>query len=179
MRDLFGEELGQAPGMGGHQSASSDSEVWLTPPWLLAALGGAEAFELDPCAVMEPRPWPTAQRHFTRLENGLLQPWAGRIFCNPPYGGPAVVGPWMRRLADHGDGIALIFARTDTAVFHETVWRRATAVHFLEGRLFFHRPDGSVADHNAGAPSCLVAYGEAAEAQLRAAPLKGFHIVLR
>jgi hypothetical protein len=159
--DLFGYEPpeGRTTGMGGHHSPDSETEIWLTPPWVLAALGGWEAFDLDPCAVMEPRPWPTARRHFTRLENGLRQTWDGRVFLNPPYGGPTVVGPWMRRMADHGRGLALIFARTETAVFFETVWKRASAVLFIEGRLFFHYPDGRVAPANAGAPSCLVGYG--------------------
>jgi hypothetical protein len=65
----------------------------------------------------------------------------------------------MGRLADHGDGIALIFARTETAAFFEHVWYRASAILFFRGRLTFHRPDGSLGDFNGGAPSCLVAYG--------------------
>jgi hypothetical protein len=108
---------------------------------------------------MEPRPWPTAREHYTRLENGLIKPWFGRVFLNPPYGGPSIIGPWMRRMADHNQGIALIFARTETGIFHETVWRKASAILFLRGRLHFHKPDGSRAEGNAGAPSCLVAYG--------------------
>jgi hypothetical protein len=64
------------------------------------------------------------------------------------------------RLADHGNGIALIFARTETEMFHRLVWRMATALLFLEGRLHFRRLDGTRAPFNAGAPSVLVAYGE-------------------
>jgi hypothetical protein len=66
---------------------------------------------------------------------------------------------WMRRMADHGQGTTLIFARTETALFFETVWKRATALLFLEGRLYFHHVDGTKAAANAGAPSVLVAYG--------------------
>lgn len=46
------------------------------------------------------------------------------------------------------------------------VWERATAVFFFKGRLFFHYPDGRRAAANAGAPSCLVAYGERDAARL-------------
>jgi hypothetical protein len=147
-------------GMGGHHSPSSETVVWLTPPEILAALGGPSWFDLDPCAVCEPRPWPTALQHYTKAHDGLSLPWRGRVWLNPPYGGPAVVNPWLERMADHGQGTALIFARTETAAFHAYVWRRATALLFLEGRLFFHRPDGQRADNNGGAPSVLVAYGE-------------------
>lgn len=44
-------------------------------------------------------------------------------------------------------------------MFHTYVWERATAVFFFKGRLYFHYPDGTRAAANAGAPSCLVAYG--------------------
>lgn len=162
-------------GMGTHQSAAMDSDEWLTPPEVLRELGN---FDLDPCAAPEPRPWPTARRHVVRAENGLAMRWEGRVWLNPPYGGPSIVGPWMRRLAAHGNGIALIFARTETALFFETVWRAAHAVLFLEGRLFFHRPDGSRAGANAGAPSCLVAYGRHNADALRRSHLRGHYVEL-
>lgn len=157
-------------GMGGHHSPVSDSEVWLTPPHVLAALG---QFDLDPCACMEPRPWPTAAQHYTRDDDGLKREWFGRVFCNPPYGGPSIIGPWVKRMADHNCGTLLIFARTETAMFHDLVWSRASAILFLRGRLFFCRPDGVPAAHNAGAPSCLVAYGDQDAAVLRACALPG------
>lgn len=163
-------------GMGSHQSPRMESDVWLTPPEILAALG---EFDLDPAACQEPRPWPTAAAHYTVHENGLRKPWYGRVWLNPPYGGPTVVGPWMRRMADHGRGTALIFARTETALFFETVWRRATALMFLEGRLFFHRPDGVRAGNNSGAPSVLIAYGDEDAKLLQQCGLKGQFVDLR
>lgn len=141
--------------IGGHQSASMLKDEWLTPPEILRALG---EFDLDPCAPVK-RPWPTAAEHYTIEDNGLAQPWHGRVWCNPPYGLEAA--RWLDRLAQHGNGIALIFARTETRMFFDHVWRRADAVLFIEGRLHFHHVDGSRAAANAGAPSCLVAYGSA------------------
>jgi hypothetical protein len=143
--------------MGSHQSTTNISDEWLTPRHVLAPLG---TFDLDPCAAPEPRPWDTANVHYVKEQDGLTLPWFGRVFMNPPYGGPNVTGPWLRKMAAHNCGIALTFARTETALFHECVWQAASAVFFLRGRLFFHRPDGSVSEHNAGAPSCLVAYGQ-------------------
>lgn len=160
-------------GMGTHQSSAMDSDEWLTPPEILRRLG---QFDLDPCAAPEPRPWPTADRHVVRAENGLLRLWSGRVWLNPPYGGPSVVGPWMRRMVSHGNGIALIFARTETALFFETVWRAATDVLFIEGRLFFHRPDGIRASANAGAPSCLIAYGRSNAAMLAECGIAGHYV---
>lgn len=165
-------------GMGAHQSPRMETDVWLTPPEILAALGGWHSFDLDPCAP-EDRPWPMAKRHYTIHDNGLRLPWRGRVWLNPPYGSPSVVGPWLRRMADHGEGTALIFARTETALFFETVWRRATACLFVEGRLFFHHPDGRRASNNSGAPSVLVAYGARDSGLLRLSGLRGHYVALQ
>lgn len=145
-------------GMGGHHSPRMDKDEWLTPPEIIDALGGPRAFDLDPCAPIK-RPWPTAKAHYTIRGNGLAKPWHGRVWCNPPYGGPRIIGPWMRRMADHAVGTCLIFARTETDLFFETVWAQATAILFVRGRLYFHHVDGRRAAANSGAPSALVAYG--------------------
>jgi hypothetical protein len=131
---------------------SERSDDWLTPPAIIAELG---SFDLDPCSPIV-RPWDTAAKHLTIEDNGLKCEWSGRVWLNPPYGD--MTGTWMQRLADHGDGIALTFARTETLWFDEQVWARADAILFIRGRLFFHRLDGTQAD-SAGTASCLVAYG--------------------
>ena len=99
-----------------------------------------------------------AAEHYTVMDDGLSKPWYGRVWCNPPYG--ANTGLWLNRLADHGNGIALIFARTETETFVSYVWRKATALIFIHGRLYFHHVSGERAKSNSGAPSVLVAYGQ-------------------
>jgi hypothetical protein len=160
--------------MGSHQSAAMCSDVWLTPPEILDALG---PFNLDPCAAPEPRPWPTAHLHYwTPRHNGLLEPWSGRVWLNPPYSREAV--RWLQRMAAHGNGIALTFARTETTWFFETVWHAASAILFLEGRLHFHQQNGRRAEANAGAPSVLVACGEVNAAVLEHCGLPGYFVPL-
>ena len=148
--------------LSGHQSASMGTDTWLTPPEWIKALG---PFDLDPCCppVM---PWPTAAKmltkdsaggDLTRWQGGLAGPWEGRVWLNPPFGQKASM--WLLKLAMHGNGIALIPARTETAMFYECVWGVADGVLFLEGRPHFHYPDGKRAPFNSGAPIALVAYG--------------------
>ena len=158
--------------MGGHQSATALKDEWLTPRHVLAALG---PFDLDPCAP-QVRPWDTAARHYTVMDNGLVQPWAGRVWCNPPYGLEAA--QWLARCADHGNAMALIFARTETRMFFDHVWPKAQAVLFLEGRLYFHHVCGRKASANAGAPSVLVAYGSANAECLKSCTLAGRYLAL-
>lgn len=140
--------------LSGHQSAKMKNDEWLTPPSILEKLG---AFDLDPCSPIE-RPWETATNHYTIMDNGLAKPWHGRVWLNPPFGREAI--KWLRRMASHGNGIALIPARTETAMFYETVWGAADAVLFISGRPHFHYVTGMRAPFNSGAPICLVAYGQ-------------------
>lgn len=158
-------------GMGSHQSAKMLKDEWLSPPYILSALG---PFDLDPCSPVR-RPWPTAARHYTIEDDGLSQPWIGRVFCNPPYG--RMTGKWLAMCADHRNATALIFARTETEDWVEQVWKRAHAILFLWGRLYFHHVDGRRAAANSGAPSALVAYDEANTLALERSGLRG--IVVR
>lgn len=142
-------------GLSSHQSARMKNDEWLTPPEILRKLGD---FDLDPCAPHpERRPWSTAKHHFHKEADGLAQPWTGRVWLNPPFGREAV--QWLRKLVKHGNGIALVPARTETAMFYETIWNVADAVCFMKGRPHFHYVDGRRADANSGAPIALIAYG--------------------
>lgn len=162
--------------MGSHQSANAKSHTWLTPPEILHALG---TFDLDPCACPEPRPWATASTMWTREDGPLRRDWHGRVWLNPPFGPRATVQAFMRRMVQHGHGISLLFARTDTALFAETVWPEAKAVLFLTGRPHFHFQDGRRAKANSGAPVCLIAYGEPEVAPLERSGIPGHLVHLR
>lgn len=137
----------------------TSKEEWLTPPQLIKSLG---EFDLDPCSPIN-RPWPTARNHFTVIDDGLRKPWEGRVWLNPPYGDKAI--RWIARLAEHNHGTALIFARTETAMFFKYVWPKASAVMFLKGRLAFHDLSGK-GSVTGVAPSVLIAYGPSDKAQL-------------
>ena len=84
----------------------------------------------------------------------------------------------MRRMAEHDHGTALLFARTETELFFETVWKRATGILFLKGRPHFHHQDGRRAGANSGAPVCLIAYGAEDAGTLRTCGLPGKYLVL-
>lgn len=129
------------------------NDRWLTPLPLIQALG---TFDLDPCGAPGHA---TAAEVWTPEEvgDGLALPWHGRVWLNPPYG--RTMADWIQRLSEHGSGTALIFARTETALFHELVWPHATAILFLRGRVTFLDPEGVAAAANSGAPSVLIAYG--------------------
>lgn len=147
-----------------HARKAETTDDWITPKWLIDKLG---PFDLDPCRSMT-QPWPCAKRGYTVEDSGLLRAWDGFVWMNPPYG--RSTAEWLDRLALHGNGIALVFARTDTRMFFRAVWPKADALLFIRGRLTFNRTDGSAPPkgHNSGGPSVLVGYGSAATERLEA-----------
>lgn len=156
-------------GIGGHtRPYQGRSDDWITPPEIIKALGD---FYMDPCAAPSPRPWPTARHMIEPPSDGLYVQWAHRVWLNPPYG--PKTEQWLHRLANHGNGIALVFARTETKMFQECVWKRADAILFLFDRLYFYTPDGKRGASNAGGPSCLIAYGKQNVKPLAQSGIKG------
>lgn len=180
--------------MGSHHSARAGTIEWLTPPSIIAALG---PFDLDPCTPIE-QPYPTARERYTMLDDGLLMPWHGRVWLNPPYEN-GLIEQWLGKMALHGCGTSLIFARTETDAFFRHVWEGATALLFMRGRINFHHGEGfskltyqngravpgktylagDEAHGNAGAPTVLCAYGVEDADILAAANIDGRFVPLR
>lgn len=158
-------------GISGHMLPNKGAtDIWLTPKYIVDALG---TFDLDPCAAPYPRPWDTAKEHWT--EDGLDRPWFGRVWLNPPY---SEIGRWLDRLVDHGNGIAIAFARTETRWFIDKVWSKATGCLFLWGRPKFCRPDGTPGRSNSGGPVVLIAYGRTNAKILHECELAGQFVAL-
>ncbi len=143
-------------------SKSSVHQAWTTPAEFLERLyplvGGV--FQLDPCSpTHEPDEAPVrAATYYTEADDGLVLPWSGSVFMNPPYGRD--IRRWVakaRQEVDNGAAavvFGLVPARTDTHWWHESVAHVAD-VWILRGRLRFGGLDGGVAPF----ASALVAWG--------------------
>ena len=131
---------------------------WITPPNLITELG---YFDLDPCAS-ELQSGFYAETNWTIKDNGLNKDWFGRVWCNPPYGNKAEA--FIKKLANHGNGIALIFNRMDTKLWQETILNTADAIFIIKGRLKFFEFNYDMGrleeGGSAGCGSCLVIYGK-------------------
>jgi len=96
---------------------------YYTPPQIFDALG--LRFDLDVCAPPGGVPWVPADRFFTMEDDGLSQPWSGRVWMNPPYSAATV---WVRRFIEHRHGIALVGHAK--SAWHPLLWAEADAVAF-------------------------------------------------
>lgn len=121
-----------------HEKRISDSIEWFTPPMVFERM--AETFDMDVCSPMAgPVPWVPATVFLSARENGLVTPWSGFVWCNPPFG--ELARRFAERMVAHGDGVILLPARTDTRFFQYAA-PEASAIAFIRERLYFIRSDG-------------------------------------
>lgn len=152
------------PELSTHQEV--DPDTWLTPRYILDHLG---AFHLDPCAALQNPQW-CAPFFWTKSDDGLKARWLGRVFMNPPFSNTS---PWIRRHAEHGNGISLVPASVESQVWREIVWKQASSVLLLHGRTRFCNPDGSATTGRPLRSIALIAWSEYDSRILEAAPFAG------
>ena len=153
------------------EKAKNSTVEWLTPPELVKKLG---EFDLDPCSPLN-APFVHAKTNLTTEDDGLKKEWFGRVFLNPPYG--KYLHLWLEKLKNHGNGIAVVFARTETKCFFENVWDSADALLFVKGRIRFYRVSGELGG-TPGSPSVFVAYGKANAVALKTSGIEGRYLEL-
>jgi len=120
---------------------------WYTPaPYIALAKAVLGDIDVDPASSALAQETVKARHYFDKEQNGLHQPWYGRIWLNPPYS-PPLIGQFIGKLLMEWDAlriascIALTHNYTDTAWFHDAM-ATADAVCFTQGRIGFYEPSG-------------------------------------
>jgi hypothetical protein len=152
--------------MASYESAGETDE-WYTPRYIFDRLG--VLFDLDvACPPGGPRHTPAPRWYsFGSLE----YPWRGFVWMNPPFGHQSTKRAWLQKFFEHGDGIALLPDRTSAPWWQEFA-PRASAIMFVDGKIKFERPDGSIGG-SPGTGTTLFAAGPRAAAVLRSATSLG------
>lgn len=109
----------------GEEQAEATSDDVYTPRWVFEQLG--LTFDLDVAAPPGGIPYIPAKRYLTKADDGLAQPWQGRIWMNPPY---SACTPWVHRWLEHGNGVALLPCAKSHWFW--TLWKEADAIHVPE-----------------------------------------------
>jgi len=114
-------------------NAQASTNDHYTPKWVFDLLD--VTFDLDVAAPVGGVPWIPARQSYSQADDGLTQPWHGLVWCNPPF---SDILPWVRRLNEHGNGIALL-PHTKGAWRREvwanadgiTEWQSLTEIRFM------------------------------------------------
>jgi len=151
-----------------------ENDEWYTPPEVIHSLG---IFDLDPATSPEAYKLnQSAKRFYTAKDNGLIQQWEGRIWLNPPYSNP-LIQQFLTKMAEHNNGVALVFAKIEAKWFHDIVLKHATAIKFLYNRIRFYKADGTQGMQPRNG-SMLIAYGKDNAEILMSNTIKGKFLYL-
>lgn len=144
-----------------HEQSVGASDEWYTPPYVFTALGCE--FDMDVAHPGAPdAPWIPA-REFISADS-LAANWHGFIWMNPPFGGRNALDLWLRKFMAHGDGVALVPARTSAPWWQSHV-PLSSAVLFVRRKIRFIGGDGR-RNTSPAQGSCLLASGRKGEKAL-------------
>jgi ParB family chromosome partitioning protein len=143
-------------------TGQSENTDWRTPrKYLEAARAVMGAIDLDPASSADANEIVKAEKFFTDADDGLQQPWAGRVWLNPPFGGKA--RDFIDRLVrEYEVGNVIAALALINAHASETKWFQQLfnyTICFVAGRIEFWGPHREIASTNT-CGSVIVYLGE-------------------
>jgi phage N-6-adenine-methyltransferase len=160
-----------------HRAEGTGDNEWYTPAkYVELARTVLGDIDLDPASSDFAQESIQATKFFTRQDNGLAQPWAGRVWLNPPYTQPDISNFVCKLLAELdgarvASAILLTHNYTDTEWFHRAE-SKARLICFTKGRIGFVNELGEKAAPTQG--QAFFYYGEDKEAFQREFAAVGF-----
>ena len=130
-----------------HVSNNSGEFEWYTPiDYIEAAKLTMGTIDLDPASCDAANETIKAKTYYTEEQDGLIQPWFGNVWLNPPYSQP-LVSQFCDLLVDNylKDNIkqacVLVNNATETK-FYQNMLNHCSAVCFIKGRVKFVDKNG-------------------------------------
>jgi hypothetical protein len=118
-------------------------------------------------------PWIPAKEHLTKADDGLITPWEGFVWLNPPYGLRNGMQKWIDRFVEHGNGVILLPGYTYTQWFQNFV-TKVDGILFPLFKLHLINPHQEKQRCTCMSSNCLAAIGEKGRTALHNAVATGF-----
>ena len=124
---------------------SGGNNEWYTPAeYVEAARAVMGGIDLDPASCEAAQATVRADRFFSKEQDGLAQPWQGRVWLNPPYSRDLIglfIAKVLTEFEAGGIEQAVILTNNDTETqwFHDLA-NTARLVCFTKGRVRFKSP---------------------------------------
>ena len=148
---LFGAAYHKAMAETNNTTASKwtgNPESYTPSQYVEAARAVMGGIDVDPASNALAQKTVKAKEWYDEAENGLLQPWTGCVFLNPPYSFPEI-GQFVDKLlaeieqGNVNEAVLLTNNNTDTK-WWQTAATMAAGVCFTLGRINFYKADGSI-----------------------------------
>jgi site-specific DNA-methyltransferase (adenine-specific) len=146
------------------RAKSGSTNVWITPDYILkwvqkefGPIGLDAAADVDNSVAL----------HFIDEQmDALVTPWNSSeiVWCNPPYGREAK--KFVERAIDQvakkncPKVVMLLAVRTDTKMFQELIFPKASRIHFIKGRVKFQRAGKTRPEERPNFASAIVVFAD-------------------
>ena len=147
------------------RAKAGSTNVWLTPDyiieWVQKEFG---VIGLDAAADVNNS---VAPRFIDERMDALVTPWIcdDIVWCNPPYGKEAK--KFVERAIDQVEKkncskvVMILAVRTDTTMFHDLIFPKASRIHFIKRRVKFQRGNGKTrSDERPAFASAIVVFAD-------------------
>lgn len=126
---------------------TGDPESYTPGVYIEAARQVMGSIDLDPASNELAQQTVKASVWYGEKINGLLQPWVGNVFLNPPYSHPEIAQFIEKLCNEYGSkhiqqAILLTNNNTDTRWWHRSA-SMCSRICFTAGRINFYKSDGS------------------------------------
>ena len=115
-----------------------DTDEQYTPKWIFDALN--VEFDLDVCAPEGGVNYIPAKKHYSIVDNALMQNWEGFVWMNPPF---SEGGIWHEKFANHANGICLC-PMSKSAWFYDLWNKPDVSILMIKPSMRFVKPDGKL-----------------------------------
>ena len=126
------------------KTINGGGDEWYTPSrYLTLVLEVMGGIDCDPASSAIAQEDIQAGTFYTVQDDGLIHPWKGRVFLNPPYSRGKMAEFARKFLHEYKalnvtEGIVLTHANTDTGWFHDLA-EECSGICFTRGRIRFDR----------------------------------------
>lgn len=121
-----------------NNKSTNSSDEKATPPYLTRRINRSiDGFNVDVAAGAEKSP--IADERYTIEDDGLVMPWFGKVWCNPPYSEPH---KWVNKASeewskDDVDLIVFLVKGDSSTNWWHDLYELASYVCFIDRRLSF------------------------------------------
>lgn len=125
-----------------HVSFNSGENEWYTPPeYIEAARRVMGSIDTDPASSELANETVKAETYYTEEEDGLVNPWTGNVWMNPPYSQPLIsqfADAFAEKYnADEFTQACVLVNNATETNWYQSLLTYASAVCFLKGRVKF------------------------------------------